>query len=50
MWHIAIEGRTHIVGESEMHKEERDVFEEMREIAKCDMEEFGTLLEMVARK
>ena len=26
------ESRTHIVGECEMHKEERDVLEEMREI------------------
>ena len=41
----AIESRTHIVGECEMHKEERDVLErEMREIDECDMEGFSTLL------
>ena len=40
----AIESRTHIVGECEIYKEERDVLEEeMREIDECDMEEFGTL-------
>ena len=40
----AIESRTHIVGECEMYKEERDVLkEEMREIDECDMEEFDTL-------
>ena len=39
----AIEGRTHIVGECEMCKEERDVLGEMRKIGGCDMEEFGTL-------
>ena len=39
----AIESRTHIVGECEICKEERDVLEEeMREIGECDMEEFGT--------
>ena len=26
-----------------MHKEERDVSEEMREIDECDLEELGTL-------
>ena len=26
-----------------MYKEERDVFEEMRDIDECDMEELGTL-------
>ena len=26
-----------------MYKEERDVFEEMREIDECDTEKFGTL-------
>ena len=41
----AIESKTHIVGECEMHEEERDVLEEeMRKIDECDMEEFGTLL------
>ena len=40
----AIESRTHIVGECEMYKEERDVLEEeTREIDECDMEEFHTL-------
>ena len=39
----AIESRTHIVGECEIYKEERDVLEEMREIEECDMEEFDTL-------
>ena len=40
----AIESRTHIVGECEIYKEERDVFEEeTREIDECDKEEFGTL-------
>ena len=33
----AIEGRTHIVGECEMCKEERDVIEEIRKIDGCDM-------------
>ena len=33
-----------------MYKGERDVLEETREMDACDMEEFGTLLEMVARK
>ena len=40
----AKESRTHIVGECEMYKEERDVLEEeMKAIDGCDMEEFGTL-------
>ena len=42
----AIESRTHVAGECEIYKEERDVLEEeMREIDKCecDMEQFGTL-------
>ena len=40
----AKESRTHMVGECEMHKEERHVLEEeMREVDACDMEEFGTL-------
>ena len=41
----ATESRTHIVGECEVYKEERDVLEEdTREIDECDMEEFDTLL------
>ena len=40
-----IENRTHIVGECEMYKEERDVVEEkMGGIEECDVEELGTLL------
>ena len=39
---IAVESRTHIVGECEIYKDERDVLE-MRKIDECDMEEFGTL-------
>ena len=42
----AMKNRTHIVvvGECEMHKEERYVLEEeMRKIEECDVEEFGTL-------
>ena len=40
----AIESRTHIVGECEIYKEERDVLEEeMREIDECDLEELDTL-------
>ena len=34
-------GRTHVVGECEMYKEERDVLGEMRNIDKCD--EFSIL-------
>ena len=40
------ENRTHIVGECEMYKEERDALEEeTRKIRRivCDMEEFGRL-------
>ena len=38
------ESRSHTVGECEIHKEERDVLEEMmRGVDECDMEEFGTL-------
>ena len=41
----AIESRTHMVGESEMYREERDVSEEeKRERDECGMEEFGTLV------
>ena len=44
MVYFALEGRTHVVGECEMCKQERDVLEEeMREICKCDMEKFGIL-------
>ena len=39
-----IESRSHIVGECEMYKEERNVLEEeTREIDECDMEKFGAL-------
>ena len=39
-----VEGRTQILGECEMYKEEQDVLEaEMRAIDDCDMEDFGTL-------
>ena len=31
----AVESRTHIVGECEIYKEERDVLEEVRKIDKC---------------
>ena len=37
-----IENRTHVVGEREMYKEERDVLdEEMKNLDVCAMEEFG---------
>ena len=36
--------RTHVVGECEMYKEERDVLDEMSKIDERDMEKFGTLL------
>ena len=39
----AIEGGTHIVGECELYKEERDALDEMRKIDNCDIEKFGTL-------
>ena len=40
----AVESRTHIVGECEIHEKERDVLEEdMKKIDECDMEKFGTL-------
>ena len=39
----AVESRTHIVGECEIYKEERDVLKEMRKIGECDMDKFGTL-------
>ena len=36
--------RTHIVGECEIYKEERDALEEdMKKLDVCDMEEFGRL-------
>ena len=38
-----IESRTHIVGECELYKEERDALEEMRKLNVCDMDEFGRL-------
>ena len=39
-----IESRTHTVGECEICKEERDVFEEeMRKLDEYDMAEFGRL-------
>ena len=38
-----IESRTHIVGEYEIYKEERDALEQMRKIDGCDMQEFGRL-------
>ena len=39
-----IESRTHIAGECEIYKEERDALEEeMRKLDVCDMEEFGRL-------
>ena len=40
-----IESRTHIVGDYEICKEERDVLDKgMREMDECDMEGFDTLL------
>ena len=39
----AVESRTHVVGECQMYKEERDVLEEMRKIGERDTEKFGTL-------
>ena len=38
--------RSHVVGECEIYKEERDVLEEMRklDVCICDMKEFGRLL------
>ena len=39
-----IESRIHIVGECEIHMEERDALEEgTRKLDVCDMEEFGRL-------
>ena len=38
-----IERRTHIVGECEMHLEERDALEEEMKLDVCDMEEFCRL-------
>ena len=41
---MTIESRTHVVGECEIYKEERDALEEeMRKFDACDMEEFGRL-------
>ena len=40
----AVESRTHIVGERETYKEERDLLlVKMRKIDECDMDKFGTL-------
>ena len=39
----AVESRTRIVGECEIHKEERDALEHMSKIDERDMEKFGTL-------
>ena len=40
----AIESRTHIIGECEIYKEDRDVFvEEMRKLDERDMEEVDRL-------
>ena len=39
----AVESRTHIVGECEICKEERDALEEMRKLDVCDMQEFCRL-------
>ena len=39
----AVGSRTHLVGECERYKEERDLSEETRKIDECDMEKFGTL-------
>ena len=39
----AVELLTHMVGEREFYKEQRDVLEEMRSIHGCGMEKFGTL-------
>ena len=33
----AVERRTHLVGECEIYKDERDLLEEMRKIDECDM-------------
>ena len=38
-----IESTTHIIGECEMYKEERDALEEMRNLDVRDMEEFCRL-------
>ena len=40
---ITIESRTHIVGESEIYKEERDALDEMRKVDEYDMEELCRL-------
>ena len=39
----AVGSRTHIVGECEIYKEERNASQKMRKIDECDMKEFGTL-------
>ena len=35
--------RTHVVGECEIYKKERDALEEMRKLDECDIEELGRL-------
>ena len=37
-----MESRTHIVGECEIYKKERDALEKMKKLDVCNMEEFGT--------
>ena len=45
MWQSVIyEGKTHIVGECDIYKEERDALEEISKIDECETEKFGTLL------
>ena len=38
-----IKSRTHVTGECEIYKEERDVLVEMRKLDECDLDEFGRL-------
>ena len=38
-----IESMTHIVGECEIYKEEREMLEEMRKLDECDMKEVDRL-------
>ena len=37
------ESRTHLIGECEIYKEERDALKEMRSLDVCDIEEFARL-------
>ena len=39
----AVGSRTHLGGEREIYKEERNASQKMRKIDECDMKEFGTL-------